>query len=433
MKKKFSQLHLFIVKRIVFTTLIVLLISECTFSQINSEDSLFQEADYYLTIGYYDSAIKTLEKLIKLNPNSAVAYNLLGSAFNIQGKYEKAILMYNKCIELDSTLLPVYENLGNAYIDAGKLDSAIFIHKLLIAKDSLYVGNYINLGDAYMKKQETNKAQECFIKAIDLNYYSTLAHVNLATTYYNQEKYREAIDELFLVRNLDDWYPLLQLKLSYVAKTAEKEFEDWVNNEPTNSESHYYYAFSLWYTDERSDAIDELEEAIELNNKCEKYYLAKAIWHHNEEEYEDAIIECNACLALNPDNWMCHNRIGLSYSFLKNRAEALTHYKRAVEIDPFVLESQLKLGEVYIDNKQYSDAVESLNHAMENMVASGTKNPIVYFDLALAYYYYTDYENAMQNAMISKNMNFAEEDVKQDLERELNQLIKNIQQKRNQK
>ena len=247
------------------------------------------------------------------------------------------------------------------------------------------------------------------------------------------QKYAEAIDNLFLVRNLDDWYPLLQTRLDYVSTNAESEFEEWVDKEPNNSEAHYYYAFSLWYTDERGDAIDELEEAIKLNNKVEKYFLTKAIWLHNEEEYKDAIEDCKKCLTLNPDNWMCQNRVSLCYSYLGDRGGALTHSKRSVEIDPFVPQSQLLLGEVYIANEQFEDAVESLKKALDNTIASEVKNPVVYLDLAIAYYKKGDYENAMNNAMISKNMKFAEQKVKQDFERETNQLITNIQQKMSQK
>ena len=60
-----------------------------------------------------------------------------------------------------------------------------------------------------MKKEDIAQAQLCFENAIRLNNYSSLALVNLAMAYFNQKKYAEAIDKLFLVRNLDDWYPLL--------------------------------------------------------------------------------------------------------------------------------------------------------------------------------------------------------------------------------
>jgi tetratricopeptide (TPR) repeat protein len=433
MKKIYSHLRFFITKSNIFATFCALIISDFTLAQLSAEDSLFQEANYYLDAGYYESAINSLEKLLELNPNSAEAYGLLGSVYNLQGDFDEAIQMYHKCIGLDSSAIPIIMNLGNAFIDAGEPDSAIAVHKYLISREDSNPDHYVNLGDAYTKIQDTTNAKICFLKALDLNKYYTLAHVNLATIYAAQKKYKEAIDELFLVRNLDDWYPLLQTRLYYVSTNAESEFEKWIDREPNNSEAHYYYAFSLWYTNEQGDAIDELETAIELNNKVEKYYLTKAIWLHNEEEYEDAIEDCKQCLTLNPDNWMCHNRLSLSYSYLHDRGSALKQSKRSVEIDPLVPQSQLLLGEGYIANEQFKNAIESLKKAVDNTIASGVKNPVVYLDLAIAYYKNGEYENAMENAMISKNMKFAEQKVKEDLDGELNQLIRNIQQKMNQK
>ena len=432
MKRSLSKPKYFISKGIL-TALLLAFLTAPAFTQTSAEDSLFYEATAYLNNGYYNSAVNSLKKLIELNPISADAYGLLGNVYNIKGDYVKAIEMYHKCIKLDSSAIPIIMNLGNAYIDIGELNTAIAIHKYLISKEESNPDHYVDLGDAYMKKEDIAQAQLCFENAIRLNNYSSLALVNLAMAYFNQKKYAEAIDKLFLVRNLDDWYPLLQTRLDYVSTNAKQEFEEWVEKEPNNSEAHYYYAFSLWYTDERGDAIDELEEAIKLNNKVEKYFLTKAIWLHNEEEYRDAIEDCKKCLTLNPDNWMCQNTLSLCYSYLGDIGGALTHSKRSVEIDPLVPQSQLLLGEGYIANEQFKDAVESLNKALDNTIASGVKNPVVYLDLAIAYYKKGDYEHAMNNAMISKDMKFEEQKVKQDLERETNQLITNIQQKINQK
>ena len=429
MKTYFPHSNLFRIKSIIIIALLVMMASNFIFAQLSAEDSLFNEARAYLTNGYYDSAVNSLKKLIELNPNSSNAYGLLGNVYNIKGDFDKAITMYHKCIKLDSSAIPIIANLGNAYIDDGELDSAIAVHKFLTIKDSINSYHFIDLGDAYMKKEDITQAQNCFETVIRLNHYSSLALVNLAMAYFDQKRYTESIDKLFFVRNLDDWYPLLHERLSGVSKFAESEFEEWVEKEPKNSEAHYYYAFSLWYTNERGDAIDELETAIELNNKVEKYYLTKAIWLHNEEEYEEAIEDCKQCLALDPDNWMCHNRLSLCYSYLNDRGNALKHSKRSVEIDPFVPQSQLLLGEGYSANEQFKDAIESLKKALDNTISAGVKNPVVYLDLAISYYKNGDYENAMQNAMISKNMKFAEQKVKKDLEYEINQLISNIQQK----
>ncbi|MBK9097389.1 MAG: tetratricopeptide repeat protein [bacterium] len=429
MKNTFFLSKFFRIKESILVTSFILVANYFTFSQITAEDSLFQQANYYLGIGYHESAVKTLTRLLEVNPNSAIAYSLLGNTFSFQGKYEQAIRMYRKCIEIDSTILPVYENLGNAYIDAGKLDSAITVHTLLISKDSLYVGNYVNLGDAYMKKQEIVKAQECFIKAIDLNYYCTMAHVNLAMTYYNQKKYREAIDELFLVRNMDSWYPQLQDRLEIITETAKSEFKKWAETEPNNSEAHYYLAFFIWYRDDCDDAIDELDDAIEINNKIEKYYLTKAIWLHNLEEYEDAIVECKKCLALNPTNWMCLNEIAYNYSNLNDLGSALTYYQKAIEADSLIIDSHLHIGQIYVMNIEYEQALNSYNQALNLIINYSVKNPVIYFRIAEAAYFLEDYETAIENAMKAKYINFPEERTKKQWEAYADRLLRSIETK----
>jgi len=429
MKKIYSHLRFFITKSNIFATLCALIISDLTFAQLSAEDSLFQEANYYLDAGYYESAINSLEKLLELNPNSAEAYGLLGSVYNLQGDFDEAIQMYHKCIGLDSSAIPIITNLGNAFIDAGEPDSAIAVHKYLISKEDSNPDHYVDLGDAYIKKEDITQAELYFKKAIQLNPYYCLAHVNLGIVYANQKKYTEAIDELFLVRNLDGWYPGLQDQMYQIIMNSDSEFEDWVEREPDNSEAHYYYSFYLYYDHDRDDAVDELDEAIKLNSKEEKYYLARATWLWNLGEYEESIADCKKCLEINPDNWKCHNRIGSNYSSTEDDAKALEHYKKSVEIDSLVIESQFHLGEVYYIDKKYQQSIDALNKA----VRLGHKTPFAYYVLAFDYYHLEDFESAMQNAMIAKNKNSVQKKLNEIDEENLDWLLNELQQKMNQK
>jgi tetratricopeptide (TPR) repeat protein len=251
-------------------------------------------------------------------------------------------------------------------------------------------------------------------------------------TYYDQKNYIEAIDELFLVRNMDNWYPQLQDRLEVVTESAETEFKKWAETEPDNSEALYYLAFFIWYRDDCDDAIDELDDAIEINSKVEKYYLTKAIWLHNLEEYEDAIVECKKCLALNPNNWMCLNEIAFNYSKLNNLGSALTYYQKAIEIDSLVIDSHLHIGEIYAMNMEYKEAINSYNRALNLIINYSVKNPVIYYRIAEAAYFLGDYETAMQNAMTAKYMNFSEENTKKQWEAFASRLIRSIEMKTNQ-
>jgi tetratricopeptide (TPR) repeat protein len=280
-----------------------------------------------------------------------------------------------------------------------------------------------------MKKVDFSQAELCFKKAIKLNPYNCLVHVNLGTVYANQKKYKESIDEFFLVRNLDGWYPGLQDQMYQIIMATGSEFEDWVDREPNNSEAHYYYSFYLYYDHDRDDAVDELDEAIKLNSKEEKYYLARAAWLWNLDEYEESIADCKKCLEINPNNWKCHNQIAINYSYSDDIIKAIEHFKKSVEIDSLVIESQFHLGESYFINKEYQQSIDALNKA----VRLGHKAPFAYYDLAFDYYHLDDFESAMQNAIIAKNKDSVQKRLNEKGQENLDWLLNELQQKINQK
>lgn len=51
--------------------------------------------------GNYEEAIKTWQEVLKLNPNNAIAYNNIGSAYNLMKKWDEAIPYFNKALALN--------------------------------------------------------------------------------------------------------------------------------------------------------------------------------------------------------------------------------------------------------------------------------------------------------------------------------------------
>jgi tetratricopeptide (TPR) repeat protein len=281
------------------------------------------------------------------------------------------------------------------------LDSAIAIHKLLISKDSTNADYHNDLGDAYMKKEDITQAELCFKKAVRLNPYYTLAHVNLGTVYWKQNRYKDAMDELFLVRNLDGSYPRLQYQLTRLAKAAKSEFKEWVEREPDNGEAHYYYSFYLYYNDDRDEAVGELEKAIRINGREERYFFLKAVWLWNLKKYKEAIADCQKCLELNPHSWKCHNQIAFCHENMQDFSRATEYLRKAVEIDSLVIESQFALGESYAMNEEYHKSIDPLNRAIH----LGHKGPWANYYLAVCYYNLGSYQLALHNIAMARNRN----------------------------
>jgi tetratricopeptide (TPR) repeat protein len=99
-------------------------------------------------------AIAACTRLLALNPNNAVAYYDLGTAYVIKGEYDRAISDLDQAIRLDPNLAMAYNNRGGVYENKGDYDRAISDYDQAIQLDPNYAAAYNNRGNAYRQKGE---------------------------------------------------------------------------------------------------------------------------------------------------------------------------------------------------------------------------------------------------------------------------------------
>ena len=103
-----------------FIIFLALIILSC--GKDESADQLFNEGAKCIEQGQFDKAIELYQQGIKLEPKSAMGYNLLGMAyrfkFNQTGELqwrEKEILSFKKAIEIAPDFAIALVNLGATY------------------------------------------------------------------------------------------------------------------------------------------------------------------------------------------------------------------------------------------------------------------------------------------------------------------------------
>jgi len=361
------------------------------FAQNVIEDSLFTEAKFYYYTFNFDSAANYIERIIELNPYYAKAYDLYGDICRQKGHYTKALEMYKKSIAIDSTDLNVTRHIATVQIDLGNLRTAIGILMDLIKKDDKVAEFYVDIGDATFKTGDTTKAIYYFSKAKALKSNLTLARVNLANMYLTKAQWQKGIDELLFVMMLDHWYPI-QNFIKYGSIMAESEFKSWTEQQPNESDAHYYYSFPLLYKYGIDEALEEIEKAIELNNQVEKYHLAEAILLYNIQEYEKVIDELKTYLNIYSDCWECYNILAKTYLQLSDTSTALEYAKKSFNIDSTIFSSLVIIAELYNRNKEYDLAIQFLNKALNVQPDAFTTK--LFYELAFAHYYLRDYKKA---------------------------------------
>ncbi len=149
--------------------------------------------------------------------------------------YKKSIRSYLKAIELDEKFEVAYKNLANAYDEDGDFKNAIKTNNKIIEEINPNSDKaYNNLGILYGDSTDNSeKAIECFIKAIKLNpncgyYYTNLFEHCLV----NDVPFNEKIEESFVSKFKDQEavFSIYQMLSTYKNITEGKDYKELLDD-----------------------------------------------------------------------------------------------------------------------------------------------------------------------------------------------------------
>ncbi|MGB6298265.1 MAG: tetratricopeptide repeat protein [Rivularia sp. (in: cyanobacteria)] len=150
----------------------------------------------------YAEAIAKYEEAIKIDPNNADVYNVLGNAFRETERADNAIEAYCKAIKLNPKYELPYNGLGNALSDKEEYGRAIIAYQKAIELDPNYAHAYNNMGVALWYQDKLDDAKEILRKATAIpdqkgipSSAHAFAHGNLGRILESQDKLKEAIVE----------------------------------------------------------------------------------------------------------------------------------------------------------------------------------------------------------------------------------------------
>lgn len=86
-----------------------------------------------LDMELYQNASQDLKKILKMDPNNADAWNLLGFAYRKMGQLDLSWDAYERALTLDPDHMGANEYLGELYIAQGNMEQAESqLHKLMV-------------------------------------------------------------------------------------------------------------------------------------------------------------------------------------------------------------------------------------------------------------------------------------------------------------
>jgi len=378
-------------KKYLAFTLLALLMIGCSSSDVSQSDSSSTQ-----TISDPEFAKK-----------QAVEHFVNGSIAESKGDYSTAIKEFNQALAYD-TSAGICFSLAKNYFAVNKLGNALKYSKMSVRLDSTKAEYQLLLADVFIQARENDSAAVVLEKILatdstDVNTYYKLARI------YENTRPLEAIkiyDRLIGIIGLD-WNVLLRVaelyeKLGYKEKAAES-VEGLLQIDPSNialQKLAIDFYVRNGYNEKALTMLDEIiatmPDDLEAREKRAQIFIIQNNWEGASKEFKyiiekpDVPLETKVGIgatyfaksfsdstalpvakeffeAIDKDTtyWQVKLYLGAIALNEGNDSLAIENFKYVTENASWHVESWIRLGGLYFDNRRYEDAETIMREAIE--------------------------------------------------------------------
>jgi len=286
---------------------------------------------------------------IARNPDCWMAYSNLGSFLSARGNVDEAIRDFRKALELWPNQSKDHNNLGKALVQKGRIAEAMDHFQTALRVSPEDPDTESNIGAASLQQGDADEAISHLRRAVEKWPRHAQGHINLGNALLQNREIDAAIAEY--------------------EKTLALPFD--------HAESHYSIATALRQKGDVEEAIVHYRKALELRPDYVNAHnnLGNAL--RQQGRTEEAVHEYEAALKSEPDSILAGNNLAWILATSPNAsvrdgAKAVQLAQQANRLsggsDPIILHT---LAAAYAENRQFSEAVNAAQRALELADANG--------------------------------------------------------------
>jgi protein O-GlcNAc transferase len=337
-------------KAVLLVLLSIRLLAQEPFS---SERSLKRAAEEIRTKNF-KVAEQLLREVLKMDPHSFIAHNLMGLMQLNEGNAIAARQSFEQAISINPGYAPAYVNLGNTLV---------------------------------MLKQEEAALKE-FLSAGSLQPKDPLPPYNMGLIYGRQGKFAKAVSYLNRAHTLrpNDMGIAQALAGARISSGMKPEADALINQMATQGQLTSQLRESLavlWLENgEPARAVKLIKGEPERASQLYELAFQKSKTLFDEGNYSQVARILEAVRGLQSPNVEFHDLLGSAYYLLDDPKKASDELQEAVRLEPMVPEHYFKLGMVFLKHRTTEPAI----YVFESALKARPDVPKIWMGLGLSYY-----------------------------------------------
>jgi len=276
----------------------------------------------------------------------------LGAYYMRRGAMEKAMEAMDKALKINREDLTVLINAAQVYFENGRLEESEELVDQILEEEKIHVeANYLK-GLLYLSRSEFGKALERFDQVIKISTDYAMAYFYRGLCFL--EKGGRELSGLELMR-IASGFENVEL---WERQQAKENFLKAVKLDPDLLDARLMLAELYLYDKNLRRARQHIELSAKQAPTHRRVLGLRVRLHLQEGDMKRAEAVAKKILKLDPDNAMNHLRLGLVYDFGKQYAQAIDSFERALEIDPLQTEALEFMVSIYMQDQNMKKAVE---------------------------------------------------------------------------
>ncbi len=348
-----------------------------------------------------EEAIRDLEAVLKVQPDSAGVLKLLALAYAANSELEKAKTTMKKSLELNSEDIGGWFGYTRILMAAGDYNDALNAVDQLLQLSPNHLEGLLAKIDIQVKQQNWKEAEKTAAMIKSAYPDKAVGYYRLGQLYQAQGKETEASSEFegALERSRDSSEPLTELFMIYKnfitqgdADTAIKEINKILESSPNLAAAYALLGEVQAFNNEFDKAEESFKKAIELNPRYTDAYKDLANLYLTQQNSEAAIRTYRMALANIPENLNIALELAKVYEETGDVESAIAVYEflrsKNTSVDVATNNLAVLLATTQDDGSSLDKALELVRHF------EASDNPVFLNTLGWIYYKKGDLENA---------------------------------------
>jgi tetratricopeptide (TPR) repeat protein len=296
-------------------------------------------------------AINYYQQAIDLDPAFVLAYERLGTIYQLQNQPMEAIVNFSKAIAINPSSLTAQLGLGNAYQQMGWQELAITHWQIAfaLAPDRFFAEDHCRLGDQFAHRGRIAEAIQIYEQAIAIAPTQPIGYraiLRLQQQIAPDPAAMEKIFERAITANPHIWtaqdYNLMAVLWMQKSHSSINPYD----TAPPENADHTILNSQQLKTSYLDKAIAYLETAIQIEPSYADAHCNLGSAYLHQGRSQDAILAYKEAIDIDPNFPQPYLNLGIHLSNIGKIAEAIACLESAIALEPQSLTAKIHLSKI---------------------------------------------------------------------------------------